>query len=45
MIQRVQLHSIDQAPPGSSCAHLTLGALSDVARRIRRETRIAAEVS
>ena len=45
MIQRVQIHSVTRSLKGSGCAHLPLGSLSGIARRVRLEVGLPAEVS
>jgi len=45
MIQRVQIRSATRPPADSGCTHLSLGILSDIARLVRREVGVEAEIS
>jgi wyosine [tRNA(Phe)-imidazoG37] synthetase (radical SAM superfamily) len=45
MIHRVQIHSVTRSLKGSGCTHLPLGSLSGIARRVRLEVGLEAEVS
>lgn len=45
MIQRVQIRSVTRPPAASGCSHLPLGILSDIARQVRREVGVEAEIS
>lgn len=45
MIQRVQIRSATRPPAASGCTHLPLGILSDIARQVRREVGVEAEIS
>lgn len=44
VIGRVQIQSVSHLPADSGCVHLPLGTLSDIARRVRLEVGIEAEV-
>ena len=44
VISRVQVYSVAHPPPNSGCTHLPLESLSEIARRVRSEVGVEAEV-